>query len=123
MRVRLVVREVTLDEVAQMPDGSAEPIGQPLRSFLTQMQAKAGWVDVPLPEGPLAHVGRPLTTASPEIEYDSDLLESGVDYRIISPHIVQVSLTRWVRRDPDTTRLSIGWKFDLTDEGQRPARP
>jgi hypothetical protein len=70
MRIETVVSEVDLEDEANWsvgPDGERVLMGRPLSDYLPRIIENGGYIDFPLPTGPLATSGRPARTSTSEL--------------------------------------------------------
>jgi hypothetical protein len=115
MRIDAIVREVSPADDANYatgPHGERVFMGHPLSDYLPRMLRNDGYLEVPLPPGPLAGGGAPqLNLAGPKVE-------EGVTMQAIAADTVRISLKKFLHRDPDTTFLRIAFEFHPSDQAE-----
>ena len=99
MRIDAVVREVSPDDESNYavgPKGERRFMGHPLSDYLPRMLENDGFIDVPLPPGPLAPSGTRATTASPELNLAGPKVEDGVSLQAVAANTVRISLRKFL---------------------------
>jgi hypothetical protein len=123
VRIEVIVREVSKDDESMYglgPDNERIFRGRPLREFLARIDAN-GYVEMPLPAGPLAATGRPATTTNPGFSLIGSRVDPEVEVKVRDEGTVLVSLRKWRDRDPDNTYLQLAFQFNPTDEEEQEA--
>jgi hypothetical protein len=123
MRIEVIVREVSKDDesIYGLGPGNERIFrGRPLREFLARIDA-SGYVEMPLPAGPLAATGRVATTSDPGFSLIGPRVDPDVEVKVRDEGTVLVSLQKWRDRDPDNTYLQLAFQFNPTDQEEREA--
>jgi hypothetical protein len=122
VRIEAIVHEVSADDRSQYavgPDGKPMFMAHPLKDYLSRMDAD-GFITMPVPPGPLAHVDA-VTTAHPGLVLASSRVDKDAHIEIVDEQTVKVSIAKWRDRDPDKTFLRVAFQFMPTTDSERSA--